>query len=114
MRGLLRLVFGGGGGIYLLLAAGVVCGGLYGYGRWVGYQNGYAASAARFEAATAALNKRLATEQAAHRLATANYLREREALADLVRGLEDEADLDPDAARPALGAASVRRLNSVR
>ena len=79
-----------------------------------GYQRGYAAHRAETAAATRALNARLERSEAALRVATQAYRRERREAEAAERRLADEASEDPDAGRRALGADSVRRIGSVR
>ena len=78
------------------------------------YQRGYVAHRAEAEAATRALNARLARSEQALRVATEAYRRERRQAEDTQRRLADEASEDPDAGRRALGADSVRRIGSIR
>ena len=81
---------------------------------WHGYRAGVSADAARHAAATRELNDRLRRAEEARRAATEAFLRERREAAELERRLSDEAREDPDADRRALGADSVRRIDSVR
>ena len=79
-----------------------------------GYSAGVSAEAERHAAATRELNDRLRRAEEARRAATEAFLRERREAAELERRLSDEAREDPDADRRALGADSVRRIDSVR
>lgn len=54
------------------------------------------------------------TQEAARRVGTEKWLAERDSRLDLERQLNEDARQDPDAARPAFGPASVRKLNRVR
>lgn len=91
----------------IALAAALVLAALAG---WQGYRLGVDRTEARVAAEAEALRQRLArvAEEASRREAARLALEaERDALA---RDLEDLARADPDAARPALSADSVRRL----
>lgn len=93
------------------------------------YGNGYSAAETHYAAVIAQMKADAATakadeierQDAANNVAKASEARRiaamqaaNEQLQSKIEELEREADEDPDAAKPVLGAASVRRINSVR
>lgn len=100
---------------YIILIATLV--GAYFYIRNDAYNDGVADTVLKYENAIQNERERLsAANEAALREARAKeaelsrLLRERD---DTISQLEDEANLDPDANRPAISAGSVRRINRV-
>jgi Flp pilus assembly protein TadB len=100
---------------YLIVAAlaAALAGGAYWYVDHKGYARAeayYKSQIAELKAAAAdARNKEVERQDAANNAAKA-----REALQERIEELQREADQDPDAGKPVLGAPSVRRINKIR
>ncbi|QPB21758.1 hypothetical protein [Rhizobium sp. 007] len=115
-------------GAAILLAAGLVL--LAGYKVYDGiYDRGYGAASAKFTAEIAEMKRQAAdarTAEIERQDAANNAAKEREAariaadaaiteqLEKRIEELQREADQDPDAGKPVLGAPSVRRINQIR
>lgn len=98
---------------YVLIAALVMISTIAGGAYFKGRTDGVNAEAARNLLKVQELNKQLADlDRQLAELETERLEREAE-LQRRVEELTEEANADPDATRPAIGAGSVRRLNSI-
>lgn len=99
---------------HVLLGAALVA--LAGAAKWINdqaYDRGFAASEALHAEAREEQRQALSAHAEASHILTLELLRGRDERADLQRRLEHEALTDPNADRPAFGAASVFRLNQI-
>jgi len=113
------------GYVLAALAAVVVLWGVYAYIDHQGYQRAAVEYQARYDKLVAEYNdartkeimRQAAANNAAKALEAARIAELQAANSELetrIKELADEADKDPDAGKPALGAAGVRRINSIR
>lgn len=99
--------------VYILLAALAVFGASLGGAYLKGRADGRAVAEAAAQEEVRELNEQLRLAEEAAREREQQRLAELEALEQSIEQLRREADADPDAARPAIGTGSVRRINSI-
>lgn len=96
-----------------LIAAVAACGALWWAYSWA-WDQGYDARSREVAEDTRELNEEIARLDRKHRDVTRAYLAALEDRAAMQTEQDNAARQDPDADRPALGADSVRRLNTIR
>lgn len=99
--------------VYVFLAVLAVLGASLGGAYLKGRADGRAVAEAAAQEEVRELNEQLRLAEEAARAREQQRLAELEALEQSIEQLRREADEDPDAARPAIGTGSVRRINSV-